>query len=98
MKPKLGQKIYVLYWNGIYEEKVIMLGIDAFAHSSCFDSSKEDGYRKPLYYSSHGVTWFTKLSEAKEALLKSWYDKYPDLPATVKKDAIGGWELHIENK
>ncbi len=98
MKPKIGQKIYVLYWNGIYEEKVMMLGFNAFAHSSCFNPSKEDDFRKPLYYSSYGVIWFTKLSEAKEALLKSWYDKYPNLPATIKKDAIDGWELHIENK
>ena len=96
MKPKLGQKIYMLYRNGIYEENVVMLGADAFAHSSCFDSSKEDSYRKPLWYSAYGTTWFTNLLGAKEALLKSWYDKYPNLPVTIKKDAAGGWELHRE--
>ena len=70
VKPKIGQKIYIIYRNSeIYLEEVFMLGDNAFIHQNCLSNKYVDEYRKAILYCEYGIRWFTTLAKAKEFLL-----------------------------
>lgn len=70
-KPRLGQKIYVVYRGQITQETVGWLGKDSWIPEG-FQDYYEECQVYPYEYDTLNpdVYWFTTLKEAKEKLLK----------------------------
>ena len=70
MKPKINQKVYVIYQNQIYQETVGYLGEESFIINSyeCLVSVEFE-------YKDYNIVWFRSLEKAKKELLKK-YKKY----------------------
>lgn len=68
MKPKLGQKVYILYESFLLCETVEMLGKDSFATPNMFSSITRDEYRLPIRFDEYDETWFKSLADAKTYL------------------------------
>lgn len=67
MKPKIGEKVWVIYDYQIIGEIVEYLGVDSFLIEGFTD--KLD----PIYdFSDYNKTWFRDLEKAKKALRKTY--------------------------
>jgi len=68
--PRLGQKVYLLFRNAVFLDKVCMKGKESFVCDSAFDPIAIEEVRTPLFYEEYGETWFTSLSELKKAVVE----------------------------
>lgn len=62
-KPKLNQKVYIIYNDEIYYEKVEYLGEEDFLYDRNY----------PRFYEDYNETWATSFEQAK-AILRRNYD------------------------
>lgn len=71
--PKVGDKVYVLYGDELYEETVFAVGEKHFILES-FRTTVE------LYwlqnFEDEGATWFFSLEDAKDELMSRYNDDY----------------------
>ena len=58
---EIGERIYLIYENELYEEEVYMVGEEEFIVQSAFDSRLLENYRKPLRYDDIDKTWTKSL-------------------------------------
>lgn len=83
MKPKIGQKVYLLYGTGILVEKVGYLGKDSFVIESFqYDCTERDSWEWD--YDDYNVQWFTNLKEARAKLIENYRDKIDGKPKVTK--------------
>ena len=82
MKPKLGNKVYCLYDNGIFVDKVGYLGKDSFIIDD-FNNCKEFDSLE-WFFDDFNIQWFTSLSKAKTALIDKFKDRYAGKLKVVK--------------
>lgn len=73
MKPKLGKKIYYIFGDGIFVDKVGYLGkesfiLDSFNNCMIFETLEWN-------YDDYNIKWFTSLTKAKEQLRKLFGDQ-----------------------
>ena len=66
--PKLGQTVYCIYINSIMKVKVYAIGKDFFINDECAEATSTDSWI--YYFSEYNMTWFTKLSGAKQKLIE----------------------------
>ena len=83
MKPKIGDKVYIIIDNSISEEQVGYLGADSFVvdlynyvEHSCFD------------YNDYNKVWFRSLDKAKTELRKRFGRK-----ANIQQIGSFWWEV-----
>lgn len=92
MKPRLNRTIYIIYEGCIYKTSVYMINEKEFCHRETFDADIVEEYRRPLGYDEYDETWFTSLTKAKKALLKSVdKEEYPE--AKILKIKDDSWVL-----
>lgn len=89
MKPKLGKKIYYIFGDGIFVDKVGYLGkesfiIDSFNNCVIFETLEWD-------YDEYNIKWFTSLAKAKEQLRKLFGDQ----KIKIKKMDASWYEAEI---
>ena len=68
--PRLGQKVYLLFRNAVFLDKVYMKGKESFACTSSFDPYSIEDVRTPLFYEEYGETWFTSLGDLKKTVVE----------------------------
>ena len=73
MKPKIGTKVYCIYWDGILVEEVAFLGKASFLITSFGGATNEDSWE--WYYEDYNEKWFTDLEKAKEKLIELYKDE-----------------------
>ena len=76
MKPKIGTKVYCIYWDGILVEEVAFLGKASFLITSFGGATNEDSWE--WYYEDYNEKWFTDLEKAKEKLLSIAEERYEE--------------------
>ena len=86
MKPKINQKVYIIYQNQIYEETVGYLGEHSFI-INFYDSDWNSEYE----YDDYNKVWFRSLEKAKKELLKK-YKKY-GCKVTIEQINQDTWEV-----
>ena len=86
-KPKLDQKVYVLYTCSITQTKVEYLGKDKFLVE---DYASKIDEAQAYEYKNYNFTWFTSLKKAKEQLLLD----HPD--SKIKKIDEDYWEAQYD--
>ena len=77
MKPKIGRKVYCIYYGftegAISIEKVGFLGKDSFIVEDFSDYREFDSLE--WFFNDYGKTWFTSLAKAKKTI----FEQNPDL-------------------
>ena len=68
--PRLGQKVYLVFRNAVFLDKVCMKRKESFACDSAFDSIAIEEVRTPLFYGEYRETQFTSLSELRKAVVE----------------------------
>lgn len=79
-KPKINQKVYIIYQDEIYYEKVEYIGAEKFFY-------KRDLGR---YYEDYNKTWTTSFKQAKAILSRNYNIKKLKLELLTSYD--GGYE------
>lgn len=92
MKPKIGDKVYCIYnCICILGTKVAFLGEHSFINDNFFNGgTSSDSWEYD--YDGYGVSWFTKLSEAKEMLLRMNQSDSKQ-KFTIEKYGNNYWEI-----
>lgn len=90
MQPKLGQKIYCIFGDGIFKDTVGYLGKDSFIVSSFNSGTESDSWE--WLFKAYDVQWFTNLAKAKKALIEQFAEDYEGkLKVTKMED--NWWQL-----
>ena len=71
--PRVGEKVYVIYGDEIYEEKVFAVGEKHFILES-FRNTVEMYWLQNL--EDEGGSWFFDLEKAKDELMSRYSDDY----------------------
>ena len=71
MKPKIGRKVYCIYYDGIIVDTVGWIGKDSFIIDSINSGGTEDDSWE-WNYEDYNVHWFTSLAKAKKALIERY--------------------------
>lgn len=85
-KIAIGETFYLIYYNGITEETVYLIGEERFCHQNAFNGNFRWDYRAPLSYDGEGIRWFRTLKDAKD------YLKRDTDCIGIKKIEEGYWE------
>jgi hypothetical protein len=81
MKPKLGRKIYCIYYDGIFVDTVGFIGKESFIINNVGPHTNSDSWE--WFYNQYEKDWFTSLAKAKKELL-SRYKEYGDHLKVIK--------------
>lgn len=79
-KPKLGQVVYIIYDDEIYEEKVEYIGEDTFLYSR---------YSNEYWYENYNMTWTINFEKAKSILRQN--NKVKKLKLEEIENHYGKW-------
>ena len=90
-KPRLNQTVYVVFEEGIYEEKARYIGENSFLVE--ISSMYVDDF-KEWWYGDYGVTWAFTLNKAKTILRKILGVKKLDLECKYEN----WWRLKEEDE
>lgn len=86
--PKIGQKVYVVFWNHITIEEVAWLGAESwipYGFKYYYDEVQEIYYENDNF-EHHYTEWYFTLEDAKESLLR----QYPGHEIVQRRE--GFWE------
>ena len=84
-KPRIGQKVYILFRQSITLTEAKYLGKDSFIiknYDECIPAAREWDYK------NFNISWFISLSKAKKELLSNYAD------CKIKKITEDYWEVY----
>lgn len=92
-KPRIGTKVYCIYYDGIFVDTVAFLGKDSFIVDSFHGPTNEDSWE--WNYCDYNIKWFTNFNKAKKALIELYKDRCDGKLKVV--EVTGDWyELEEE--
>ena len=72
--PEIGQKVYLIYGNSLFVEKVHSVGERSFIIASFKENTRRDYWE--WYYKDFGKRWFWSFKDASEVLMSRFGDDY----------------------
>lgn len=90
MTPKIGQKVYCIYHDGIFRDTVGYLGKESFILDSFRSGTDEESWEWD--FDTYDTDWFTSIAKAKKALLDRFKD-YRTCKVRVVKVRDTWWEI-----